>query len=141
MLRICLAATVLALLAGCTGVPRRGDAALERYQPFAGPPVDQFHFYHLDSWQAVGADRVVLWTDPFTAYLVRVRTPCIELAFTERLAVTSTLNSISHFESIVLPHQNRCPIEEIRPIDLKAMKADVAARRAQEQAARPTGPR
>jgi hypothetical protein len=141
MLRAIETAAVVVLLAGCAGVPRRGDAALDRYQPYAGPPVEQFHFYQLDSWQAVAADRVVIWTDPFTAYLVRVRTPCTELAFTERLGVTSTLNTVSRLESVVPSHQNRCPIEEIQPIDLKAMKADQAARRAAEQAARPTGPR
>ena len=141
MLRAVQTAAVLVLLAGCSGVPRRGDAALDRYLPYAGPPVEQFHFYELDSWQAVAADRVVIWTDPFTAYLVRVRTPCTELAFTERLGVTSTVNTVSRLESIVPSHQNRCPIEEILPIDVKAMKADQAARRAAEQAARPAGPR
>jgi len=141
MLRVILTAAVLVLLAGCAGVPRRGDASLDRYQPYAGAPVEQFHFYELDSWQAVAPDRVVIWTDPFTAYLVRVRTPCTELAFTERLGVTSTVNTVSRLESIVPSRHNRCPIEEIRPIDLTAMKADPAARRAAEQADRPAGPR
>ena len=128
-----LAAALMSLLAGCMGAaPRRGAAQLDDYLPYAGAPVEQFRFYTLDSWQALTADQVVIWSDPFTAYLVKVMGPCPELAFTDRLGVTSTVGAVSRFESIVPRHDVRCPIEQIRPIDLKKMKVEQAARRAAE---------
>jgi len=124
-------------LAGCAdGALRRHDGALlNEYLPYAGPPVDSFHFFHLDSWEAVGPYQVVIWTTPWDAYFVTVQSPCNGLAFANRLAVTSTVGSISKFESIVLRHDERCPILEIRPLDLKQMKADRAAERTAAQRA------
>lgn len=136
---VLLAAALMSVLAACMGgAPRRGAAKLDDYLPYAGAPVDQFRVYQLDSWQALTADQVVIWSDPFTAYLVKVMGPCPELGYTEHIGVTSTVGNVSRFESIVLAHHVRCPIEQIRPIDLKTMKAERAARRATEQ---PTGQR
>jgi hypothetical protein len=123
---------LLALLGGCAGATRR-NALLDEYLPYAGPPIDSFHFFRLDSWAVVGRYQVVIWVTPWEAYLVTVQSPCEQLAFTTRLAVTSTVNTISKFESILLRDHERCPVTEIRPIDLKAQKAARAAARAAAQ--------
>jgi len=119
-------AASLALLAGCAS-QRPYGAALNEYLPYAGPPIDSFHFWYLYSWEAVGPYHVVLWSDPWTAYFVTVWQPCIDLEFATRIAVTSTINTVSRFEAILLPHHERCPIQEIRPIDTKGLKAARAA--------------
>lgn len=133
---------LLALLGACAGGPvqRHERTALNEYLPYAGPPVERFNFFRLDSWQSVGPLEVIIWSDAFTAYLVRVREPCTGLQFTNRIGVTSTVGTISRLESLVLRDHERCLIDEIRPIDLKQMKADRAAERAAdraEQAAKP----
>ena len=131
MKRHLTAAAALSLLVACTtGAPRRGVSALEEYRPYIGPPVASVHFFTLDSWNSVDDRHVVIYTTFNTAYLVEVDPPCPELGFTDRLGVTSTVGTISHFESLVVRNHQRCLIGEIRPIDIKHMKADRAAERA-----------
>jgi hypothetical protein len=124
------------LVAGCAGgAPRRSERELlNDYLAYAGPPVDSFRFFRLDGWQSLGPNQLILWSTPWDAYLVTVAGPCPELEFTNRLGVTSTVGTVSRFESIVVRHHERCPIGEIRPLDLKQMKADRAAERAAAKA-------
>ena len=128
------AIAICALLAGCaTGAPRSAPPP-DEYLPYAGAPVDEFHFFRLYDWQRAGSNRVVLWTDPGQAYLVTVMAPCMELDFTEYLGVGSTLQTVSRFESLFPGHHDRCPITEIRPLDVKRLNADRSAARAAARA-------
>lgn len=123
-----LAITLLALCAGCaTGGPAGAPPPPDEFQPYAGPAVDEFRYFTLDGWEVVDRYRVVLWVDVTSAYLITVRPPCVDLDFTERLGVSSTLHVISRFESLFPKRQEPCPIEEIRPLDVKRMRADRAA--------------
>ena len=70
------------------------------------------------------------WTDPGQAYRVTVMAPCVELDFTEYPGVGSTLQTVSRLESLFPGRHDRCPIEELRPLDLKRLNADRAAARA-----------
>ena len=130
-------ASFAALVACAGGAARRGAAAIEEYQPYVGSPVASAHFFRLDGWAAVDDTHVVIYTTVNTAYLVSVYGPCPELAFTNRLGVTSTNGEISHFESLLVRGQQRCPIAELRLIDIKRMHADRAAERAAARAAAP----
>ena len=130
------AIALCALLAACAATAPRGDPPPDEYLPYAGAAVDEFHFFRLYDWQRAGRDRVVLWTDPGQAYLVTVMAPCVELDFTEYLGVSSTVQTVSRFESLFPGHRDRCPITEIRPLDWKRLNADRAAARAAAQAAK-----
>ena len=121
------------LLAGCV-TPRPYAAALDEYLPFAGPPIQEFHFWELYSWEAVGPYHIVLWATPWEAYFVTVAQPCIDLEWAHRIGVTSTVGTVSHFEWVLVGHHERCPIIEIRAIDTKQLKA-ARKRRAIEHAA------
>ena len=126
---VLLAAT---LLSACTGMLRNSAGSeSERLTDYAGEPIDSFNTFGLDSWSAVGRDRLIVWDGPSRAYLIVVREPCSELKFAESVEVTSTLRSVSKFESVQVG-RDRCPINEIRPIDVKQMRADRAARAAME---------
>ena len=114
-----LAAAVL--LTGCA-TPRPYGAAMDEYLSFAGPPIHEFHFWDLYSWEAVGPNQLVLWSTPWEAYFVTVSSPCFDLEWTNRLGVTSTAGTVSHFEFVLVGHQDRCQIIEIRPIDTKQLK-------------------
>ena len=126
-----LAATFL--FTGCAS-QRPYGAALNEYLPFAGPPVKEFHFWDLYSWEAVGPAQLVLWATPWEAYFVTVGAPCINLEWTNHLGVTSTAGTVSHFEFVLVGHHERCQIIEIRPIDTKQLKV-ARKRRAVDHAA------
>jgi hypothetical protein len=132
--RAVAAVALAALLAGCGTTAHRGEASPDEFLPYAGAPVDEFHFFRFDDWQLAGKDRVVLWVDVNQAYLATVAEPCAELDFSEYLGVSSTLHTVSRFESLFPGHRDRCPITEIRPLDVRRLKADQTAARAAAKA-------
>jgi hypothetical protein len=129
MRRILQVLAIAVLLGGCVS-QRPASAALNEYLPYAGPPIDNFHFWQMYSWEAVGPYQVVLWATPWDAYFVTVQQPCFDLQWVQRIGVTSTAGTVSRFESLLLPHHERCPITEIRAIDTKQLKAARVAREA-----------
>jgi len=118
----------VALLTACSGIPlkQRQEAERNRYESYAGPPVESFTYLgRYDSWQPVGTNAVVVWTTPFQAYLIKVAPPCTNLEFAHRIALTSTGYTVSsRFDFVKFGHW-RCPIQEIRPIDYQRMRQDM----------------
>jgi hypothetical protein len=126
---------VVAMLAGCAGGPPRVEHSetLDRYLDYAGEPIDRATSFRLDSWELVGRDRIVLWTGVNEAYLVTVWDTCRDLQFTQHIRVVTGIdNQISRFDKVMVG-RDTCPIKEIRPIDVRQMKADQAADRAQQK--------
>ena len=138
MKRLLTALAAAALLAGCA-TPRPYGAALDEYLPFAGPPIRDFHFWELYSWEAVGPYQIVLWATPWEAYFVTVAQPCINLEWAHRVGVTSTAGTVSHFESVLVGHGERCPIIEIRAIDTKQLRVARKQRAIERESARKGG--
>jgi Family of unknown function (DUF6491) len=134
------AAAALALLGGCAGgapqkdsgapAPTGQQTALERYSAYAGPPIDRFtwlgRFY---SWEQLGRDRLVVFTTPTDAYLLKVWSSC-ELRFViSTIAVSSTGGTVTaHLDSVVIDSAPTgrmvCPIDEIRRVDYRRMLAE-----------------
>ena len=135
--RIALVASILpaAACAATGGGPSEREATkLERYREFAGAPVRDFHFWRLDRWDVLGEYDIAVWTSTTDAYLVHVMKPCFGLDFANTIALTSTQQRVyARFDSVLF-EQQRCRIDEIRPVDGKAYKA---AQRVQTQAAGP----
>lgn len=119
-----------ALAAGCATTPNRikSDEALERYLAYAGEPVREFTAFRLQSWQPLGRDKLMLWTGVNDAYLVTVWETCRDLQFANSIRVRNTGSSVSTFDSIQVG-RDRCRIEEIRPVDIRRMKAEQHAAR------------
>jgi hypothetical protein len=82
----------------------------------------------------VARDSLVVWNGANEAWLLKVWDSCHDLQFAEHVAITSTTRTISRFEQVRVGRE-RCPISEIRPVDLKRMKADRAAAAAAAQPA------
>jgi hypothetical protein len=135
-----VAAAALALLGGCAGgAPPQGSGAppptaqqtaLERYTAYAGPPIDRFtwlgRFY---SWEQLGRDRLVVFTTPTDAYLLKVWSSCNLRFVISTIAVSSTGGTVTaRLDSVVIDSAPTgrmvCPIEEIRPVDYRRMLAD-----------------
>jgi len=126
---------VLGLVAanGCAaGLPSPAERDARRYAQFerhAGAPVEEFHFWQMDRWESLGTEAIAVWTNPNEAYLIRVRPPCAGLDFANGVGVTSTGRRVSRsFDFVTFEHQ-RCRIAEIRPVDVKGLKAERRARR------------
>jgi hypothetical protein len=115
-------------LQACSGIPQRvTDQQLQQqYLQYAGAPID--HFTYLgpyDSWSSLSDTQVVVWTNLNDAYLLRVREPCINLHFTQRIGLSSTAGTVSNGLDSVLVDRERCQITEIRPVNYKQMRADL----------------
>jgi len=140
------AAAILALLGGCATSssatnPSAGagtaaqQQALARYLAYAGPPIQSFtwlgRFY---SFEPLSKDQLVVYTTPNDAYLLKVSPPCDLRFVINAIGITSTASTVyARLDSVTInsagtgPGPWRCPIDEIRRIDYKRMRADQRA--------------
>ena len=120
----------LTLGACASSLPRVSEeSAIQRYQNYAGQPVDRFTAFNITGWTALSREKLVIWTGANEAWLLTVWNNCQDLEFAERIRLPRTGSSVSRSD-VVLVGRDRCPISEIRPIDVRQMKADRAAERA-----------
>jgi hypothetical protein len=118
-------ALVAAVASGCaSGLSRSsGDRVLERYEPYLGEPIREFTAFRPQSWQSVSRSQLILWTSISEAYLLTISNNCPDLMFTDSVRVTSTGSRISTLDQ-VLVRGNRCPIQQIQPIDIRQWRKD-----------------
>ncbi len=140
-----LVAVLAFVMAGCatTGEVARekGEKAEFNYTDYAGAPIDDFQIYNINGWTPVSRTELVIWSGVNDAYLLKVWDTCTNLLFADHVGVTDTANRVSKFEKVRVG-RDTCPINEIRPIDVKRMKADrkaAAEARKAEARARKTG--
>ena len=127
-LRVLLFAALAGLAACATSVPRRPAAPALKYADYAGPVIDEFHYFRLDGWEGVSRTELVVWTGLQEAYLLKVWESCEDLNFAIGIGLTSRFNRVSRMDSVKVG-RDRCPIMEIRRIDVARMKADRAKAR------------
>jgi hypothetical protein len=98
---------------------------LARFERYAADPVAEFTMFNLWKWQVVDRDRLVVWSTINDAYLIRVEKSCNNLDWTHGLSLTQRMRQkvAQKFDYVVFGDQ-RCKIEDIRPIDYKAMLKD-----------------
>jgi hypothetical protein len=116
-----------ALVAGCATNRPQLD-----YTDYAGEPVKSFYMSNFDGWNAIAKDQLVVWAGLNKAYLLSLSGYCPDLQFAHTIALTSTANTVDKFEKVIVG-RDRCLIKEIRPIDLKQMKADRKLLREQQK--------
>ncbi|MFM7626102.1 MAG: DUF6491 family protein [Gammaproteobacteria bacterium] len=132
--RASAAAAVLLLtaaLTACAAGPTREDAAVKsRYLDYAGQPIDTIDTLgRVTGWTSVSRTQLVIWTGVNEAWLIKVWDTCRDITFAESISVSRSGSKITRFDK-VLVGPDSCPIAEIRPIDVKQMKADRAAAKA-----------
>jgi hypothetical protein len=113
-----LAVATAVLLTACASNRVKLD-----YSDYAGEPVRSFYMHDFNGWNAVSKDQVVVYSGMNKAYLLSLTGYCPDLQFAHTIAVTSTANTVDKFEKVIVG-RDRCLIKEIRPIDVKQMKAD-----------------
>ncbi len=105
---------------------------LERFEKYAGAPIDAFDFFSLYKWQLVGPEKVVVWSTVSDAYLIAVASPCPGLEWAHGIGVTSKQRHLvsRKFDDVTYGN-GRCQITQIRPIDYKRMLKDGPDEKAQ----------
>ena len=126
-MRLLWLSIALALLAGVAHADTRAheDEEFARYKQYAGAPIDEFPMFRMWKWQVVGPERIIIWSTINDAYLVRVEKPCVRLEWTHAVVVTQKMRQkvSKKFDYVVFGNQ-RCKIDEILPVDYKAMLKD-----------------
>jgi len=106
------------------------ERALARYTSYAGPSIKSFNWLgRFDSWEPLGKDHLLVYTQPNEAYLLKVSGPCDVRFATGPVGITSTNSTVyAGLDSVVVNSSAagtwQCPIDEIRPVDVRRMKAD-----------------
>jgi len=122
----------LALASAAAANPNKQEAA-EHSSYFAyatGESLQEIRYTELHNWQRDSDSSVILWTRPNRAYLVTLENECWDLRNAKALKVAG----VDAFERRLRPTDElqfdgrKCPVEEIRAIDLDAMKRDRAAK-------------
>jgi hypothetical protein len=112
---------------------------------FAGEAKSSMPFFRSYDFEPLGNDALLLWESPGRAYLLDVEDFCPNLPTARAIAINNKGSTVSAgFDSITVLDRgqnanNRCRILEIRPVDVKAMKAAEKARREQEKDAKKGG--
>ncbi|HEY8682999.1 MAG TPA: DUF6491 family protein [Rhodanobacter sp.] len=118
---------VAGLLGACSSVPyaQRTSERQMAYAAAAGAPVRSFHFFSLYSWEPLGDSQLAVYTHPNRAWLLDLDGSCQDLEFTSSIGLTSSINEVMvRFDKVLTGHHNfPCTIMQIRPVDVKQLKA------------------
>ena len=117
---------------------RPSDAdRLAMYEAHAGAPVKQIRNVNAMGWERVDDQHVILSTRPTESWLLEVSGPCVDWGSGSPLLRLSSTGPyvMAKFDRILTEGSPvSCRIEEIRPIDVKAVRAAQDAARAQPSA-------
>jgi hypothetical protein len=117
------------MLSGCATDARLRDAdRLALYRQHAGEPVASFRYFtSISGWTPLGDSALAVWTRPNEAYLLTLSGSCTDLQFAMGISLTHQFRTVyARFDRVVplgttsmtIP----CPIREIRPLDVAAIK-------------------
>ncbi len=116
--------TSLSLAAGVAtaDTPEHQEAELARFQRYAGPPVEHFTLFEVWKWQGLGPQWIAVWSTIKDPWLIRVDSACNRLDWTHGITLTQRMRYqvTKKFDYVVFGGQ-QCKIEEIRPVDYRAM--------------------
>lgn len=126
-IRLLLATTLATMLAACASAPyaQRSSERQAAYTAAAGAPVRNFRFFNLYSWEPLGDRQVAIYTKPNEAWLLDLGGGCQDLSFVNTIGLTSNLNQVMvGFDKVLTGRRNfPCTITQIRPVDVKSLKA------------------
>lgn len=131
MKRLSLLLLLSVAASGCASdVAQRDAERLALYRAHAGPPVDSTRYVgRLDGWTPLGSDALALWTRPSEAWLIELQGGCPDLPYAQAISVSSNTGRIhARFDRIQplgasVSASIPCYIREIRPLDVKAVRA------------------
>jgi hypothetical protein len=127
-MKIALVALLAAsVLGGCATTNRMSDAErLALYSAHAGAPVRDIRYTDPISWEKIDDHHMLLTMRPSEAWLLRIGGPCLAWGGSSpTIIIDNSLNQLSAgFDNISVPGLSaKCRIEEIRPVDVAAVRA------------------
>jgi Family of unknown function (DUF6491) len=140
-----MAGATLALGACASDVGLRDAQKLAIYRAHAGAPVSSFQYFgSINGWTPLGDSAIAVWTRPNQAYLLDLYGPCSDIEYTPVIGVTSQMGRVNaRFDKVIAHNRSSiqipCNIREIRPLDVKAIKAAEKIARDQPPVAEPSG--
>ena len=135
MLLSILIATAASAATTKTDRQTRMDERREFVTGFAGEAQSSVRFSRFYDFEPLGTDTLLLYESLNRAYLVKIEDFCPDMPTAFKLGVDNSSSSLNvRLDSIVV-RGNRCRIIEIRPVDVKAMKAAQKAKREAAKAA------
>lgn len=105
------------------------DQRLALYRTHAGEPVDSIQYLgSYNGWTPLGDGALALWTRPSQAWLVQLFEPCTDIEYAQTIGVPNQNGRLSaRFDRIHVANNGliplSCTIKEIRPLDVKAIRA------------------
>ncbi len=120
-------AAVFALSACATGPTLSDQQRLAIHQAHAGAPINKFsHFGALHSWEPLGDSALTVWVRPQTAYLLTLASDCPNLEYGRTITLGDQTGTVfAGLDNVIEGGQstpNPCRIEQIQPLDAKALK-------------------
>ncbi|MGY6629877.1 MAG: DUF6491 family protein [Wenzhouxiangella sp.] len=129
------------LLAACAGRQTADQRSGEVYLRHAGSEVEQVRYASVRGWQPVGDEAILLDLAGRGDYLLTLSADChFDLRFSPRIALDTQLRGVlTRFDRVIV-NNNRCRILSIRPVDMDAVRADLAEQAESQQAGQPLRP-
>lgn len=126
-----------AALAGCASNPISDSDRLALYQTHAGKPVNQIFYNSPRGWDRVDGQHLMIDMGPRKQYLLTLTGPCLDwnngspfIGLDAKFGTT-----LSTFDEVKVPGAPMsCRITEIRPVDLKQIRAGEDALRTKAKA-------
>lgn len=121
---------LIAALAACASASKLSDSQrYALYRDHAGEPVKSFRYFgDINGWTPVDDTSLVVWTRPSEAYLLELTGPCRDLDYAPAITLTNMMGEVSaRFDKVIVRGGGAvrgmpCFIEEIRPVDVKAVR-------------------
>lgn len=105
-------------------VKARDAQDLAEFKRFAGEPIKRIRgFTPIDRWRSFDDQNFAIWVGTNRAYLISLRQPCFDLHHQLQIRITGGTGTVDSVLSRVEFDQQRCRIQEIRPLDDKARRA------------------
>ena len=116
---------VFGLAACATNRPSDADR-LALYEAHSGAPVKQIRFFNAMGWDRIDDEHVLLNMRPNETWLLKVSGPCLDWGSASPVLRLSSTGPyvMAKFDRILTEGSPvSCRIEEIRPVDVKALRA------------------
>ena len=114
----------LALVACSSGMTRAERLSL--YEANAGAPVPRISFFSPQSWEEIDDNHIAVTMRPSEQYLMRLSGPCLDYDNGAAGMLISTQTGAwvqAKFDRVSFGSNFSCRIEEIRPLDVDALRA------------------
>lgn len=136
-MRLLTAGVLACALAGCaTNATQRDAELLALYRAHAGAPVPSMQYFgSLNGWTPLGDDAIALWSRPSQAYLVEFNGSCPDIEYAQAIQVSNQSGRVyARFDEVLVfdgtPMRSMpCRIASLRPLDVKAIRAEERAMR------------